>query len=276
MKITIAFAGVALLALVCPAMAQNSGGAATSGGATAQAPAPPPEMPPPAPPPEMPPPPPPPPPFMAGEGWYLGLGGGWAGLGAVKWDTNFGDFGELSGGGGGLVAGLAGYKFDHFRIEIEGGGDWHGSENLVFVGPVVNPLGTTGTTSSSSHSLDIYDVLFNAIYDVRFGERWFAPIGAGIGEGFSHFSYGNSNGVDFSISRNGFMWQAIAGLGYHISSNLDIFAEYRYRDLADNHTVTLPFTVLNPPIVATLTTHNLTENVAMFGLRWFVWSPPME
>jgi outer membrane protein OmpA-like peptidoglycan-associated protein len=60
------------------------------------------------------------------------------------------------------------------------------------------------------------------------------------------------------------MWQAIGGIAYDVSYNVDLFAEYHYRDLRNGP---------NDPAVP-YAAHNLTENAVMAGFRWYPQSAP--
>ncbi len=66
-------------------------------------------------------------------------------------------------------------------------------------------------------------------------------------------------------SQTAFQWQAIAGLAYSISPDVDLFGEYRYRSNETDANFGSSFTQIRP-----LHVNNVAENVAMLGLRWYL------
>lgn len=258
---TFALSSAATLSLSFAAHAQMSGGAA-SGGATSSAPAAPPAQ---TAPQETytpaPPPPPPPPPT---DGWYLGLGAGWDSPDDLKFGDILGNTGTLQRNDNILLAGAIGYRFPDMpiRLEVEGGYTWHDIHQIQFSG---GPAG--GTSASTSGHSDLGHVLVNAVYDIPLTDRWAVSLGAGAGGGFSDLSVNSSAlGISGSASKAGFMWQGIGGLTYKVAPNMDLFADYRYRDAMTSRDVTLN----NGDIVHV---HNTTENAVLVGLRWYLWSP---
>jgi opacity protein-like surface antigen len=248
----IALSGAALLALTISAAAQQSGGS-TSGGATTSAP---PEQP--APQPTYTPPPPPPAPMQpAAEyipgGWYVGIGGGWDGMNNIKFNDDLGNSGDLQTNDNPIVVAALGYRFpaSPFRVELEGGYDWH----------KLNRLDYDGASFAASGHANLGSALVNGIYDFQFAPRWALSLGAGVGAGFSDFSA--STPVTLSSSKTDFMWQGIGGLSYGLAPNTDLFVDYRYRDAMTSGNVT-------GAGGGVVHVHDVTENVVLAGLRWYV------
>jgi opacity protein-like surface antigen len=251
----IALSGAALLALTISAAAQESGGA-TSGGATSSAPSAPPEQP--APQPTYTPPPPPPSPMPpAAEyipgGWYMGLGAGWDALNNINFNDNLGNYGDLKTNDSALVIGSLGYRFpaSPFRVELEGGYDWH----------KLNQLSYDGVSVAASGHANLGSALVNGIYDFQFAPRWALSIGGGVGAGFTNFNA--STPVTLSSSKTDLMWQGIGGLSYSLAPNTDLFVDYRYRDAMSSGSVVGPSGNI-------IHVHDVTENVVLAGLRWYV------
>jgi opacity protein-like surface antigen len=249
----IALSGAALLALTISATAQESGGAA-SGGATSSAPSSPPEQP--APQPTYTPPPPaamPPTAEYIPGAWYLGLGAGWDEMSNINFNDNLGNSGDLKTNDNALVIGSIGYRFpaSPFRVELEGGYDWH----------KLNQLDYNGVSVAASGHANLGSALVNGIYDFRFAPRWALSIGAGVGAGHTDFSA--TTPVVIGSRKTDFMWQGIGGLSYSVSPNTDLFVDYRYRDAISSGNVT-------GPSGNVFHVHDVTENVVLAGLRWYV------
>src|ERR1700690_3795704 len=68
-------------------------------------------------------------PASAGEGWYLGLGGGWDQLNQINLTDPAATptTGSLKTNGGAIAIGTLGYKLPMLpvRLEVEAGYDWH-------------------------------------------------------------------------------------------------------------------------------------------------------
>ena len=247
---TIVLAGTALLSLSATAAAQDQSGGVTSGGATSSAPSAPPQQP--APPPQEAPPPAPPPAteYVPGA-WYFSLAGGWDGQNSIAVDNSAIGSGRLKTDNGPIVLGAIGYKFPTFpvRLELEAGYDWHSMSNLEFNGV------TRGSVSGHVH---LGSALVNAIYDIPLGSNWAVSLGAGAGAGFSNYHVTVPIVQDYS--KNGFMWQGIAGISYGISPQADIFLDYRYRNAMTSGSF------INGGNV--ITVHDISENAVLAGLRW--------
>ena len=202
-------------------------------------------------------------PAMAAEGWYLGLGAGWDQQNGVKLSSVPVPSAVVTSkaSSGALVAGSAGYAWDNgFRLEDEIG--WSGHNVKV-------PAGSAGGGYTS-----VETDMANLVYDIPLDEGWKLSIGAGIGAGKSRVhAYGpvGLGGVNFDIvngSRIGLAYQGIAGVAYSVSDDVDLFLDYRYRNIAVGN-IASGLTGVSPFKVG-----NITENAVMVGLRWFMTPPP--
>jgi len=196
------------------------------------------------------------PPAFAGDGWYLGLGAGWDGRNDVQVSDPLGS-GTLSTNDNALVIGSIGYKFPElpFRLETEGGYDWHNLRQFDFNGVSI---------PASGHS-NLGSAFLNAIYDIPIADRWAISLGAGAGASFADTAV-NSPIVTTSADTH-FMWQGIGGISYEVNPQIDLFVDYRYRDDMASRDITLPGG-------GVAHVGNVTENAVIAGLRWYVWAPP--
>ena len=246
---TITLSGVTLLALTVSAAAQETGSMTGSAPSAApEQPAPQPQY--------TPPPPPPPPPPPAAEyipgGWYIGAGAGWSGQNAIKWQDPFGNSGEIHAHNNPIVFGSIGYKLSDmpFRAEIEGGYTWHG----------LYGFDADGANFPSSGHANLSHVMVNGLYDFPIAPLWAITVGGGVGVGMADYLL--ETPVSGSLTKDGFMWQGIAGLTYNVAPDVDLFAEYRYRDAQTGGSLPIGGDVLH--------VHGLTDNVAVAGFRWYV------
>ncbi len=247
---TIALCGAALAAFTLSAAAQESGGG-TSGGAASSAPSAPAEQP--APPQTYtpPPPPPPPPPAYIPGGWYLGLGGGWDNRNNTQINDSLGNNGHLETNDNAIALGSFGYRLPQLplRLEFEGGYTWHDINGFV----------ENGTGFPAKGHANLGHALFNAVYDLPIAPRWALSVGAGAGAGFADYS---TNVIAGSLNKNGFMWQGIGGISYHLAPNIDLFTDYRYRDAQTGTSVNVAGDNVR--------IHGITENAVVAGFRWYL------
>ena len=199
-------------------------------------------------------------PAVAGEGFYVGLGAGWAGQSNI----NLSQLTPSLGGGqvttddGVLVAGSLGYKLPELpiRIEFESGYDFHSVSTIQF----------NGVSYSGSGHNDIASELFNAIYDFPVAPQWNISVGGGLGPGHVHFAPTiSSTGEELAaVDHWSLMWQLIGGVSYEVAPDADIFLEYRYRDARARATTFAPgFGITD--------SGETTENVVMAGARFYMW-----
>ncbi|MEI7791810.1 MAG: outer membrane beta-barrel protein, partial [Alphaproteobacteria bacterium] len=199
-------------------------------------------------------------PAMAGDGWYLGLGGGWDNQVGYRVKSTAG---ALAGGGAKInsqdsAIGVAsvGYKWaEGWRLENEFSFTQHDTS--------LNGTGAFNATGGNQITAD----MINLTYDIPLGDAWKFTLGGGVGVGGFRGSL-RSVGTSFDIFRGGhsaFQWQAIAGLAVSIAPDVDLFGEYRYRENETDGSFGSSYATLTPVRISTV-----QENVALFGLRWFM------
>ncbi|HEY2444586.1 MAG TPA: porin family protein [Rhizomicrobium sp.] len=202
-------------------------------------------------------------PASAGEGFYVGLGAGWDNQSNIRVDqlTPPPGSGEVSTKDGVIIAGTLGFKLPEWpiRLEFESGYDWHS----------VSTVQSGNQTFAGSGHANIASELFNAVYDfpvapafnlyggagLGVGHVWFAPNFADTGDNIAHTDHW------------GFMWQVLGGASFEIAPDVDLFADYRYRHVNAN-------VESFSPTLGPVATHNITENVVMGGVRFYMFPPP--
>ena len=164
-------------------------------------------------------------PALAGEGWYLGLGGGWdhqhsIGVDSVKLRL-LGHHGQI----GPATAASA-----RFRSATTG-------PTLAGVWKTNSP--TPSTTSQLAHGCwsaaggdQITSDMLNLVYDIPLGDTWKLSLGGGVGIGgfrgaLQHHRH------DLRLFRGGQIALPVAGHrrpAVAIAPDVDLFADYRYRE----------------------------------------------
>jgi opacity protein-like surface antigen len=201
-------------------------------------------------------------PAMAGDGWYLGLGGGYDQqngyrLQSVPAPGILNNKINAKDSAIGVVS--VGYKWDEgWRLENEFAFTQHDTS--------LNGTGSFAATGGSQISSD----MINLLYDIPLGDTWKFTIGGGVGIGGFRGAL-RTNGTSFDLFRGGhsaFQWQGIAGLSVSVAPDVDLFGEYRYRENETNGLFASSYTPLTPVRISAV-----SENVALFGLRWFMTPP---
>ena len=176
--------------------------------------------------------------------WYVGVEGG----GLLHEDMKF-DVGPstLSPGGratvdsktGFDVDGIVGYDFGMFRLEGEVGYKrdrvnsftTSASRTPAAVGGAGAPAGTYPDASGKNSALSF---MVNGLLDFGGEEGFSGYIGGGAGIARVKFAGYNVSGDDFlNDSDSKFAWQAIAGVRYPVSTNVDVGLKYRYFNVKD-------------------------------------------
>ena len=156
-------------------------------------------------------------PAHAGDGWYLGLGGGYDSMSSIHTSSATGPTSfDTKTQAGGIFAGTFGYGWaSGLRIEDEIAYDSHSvSKNSGFDG-----------------SARVESDMINLVYDIPLGDAWKISIGGGVGGGNARTNL-TVPGTAFtwaSQSHLSFEYQGIAGLAYSLSPDVDLFLDYRYR-----------------------------------------------
>ena len=107
--------------------------------------------------------------------------------------------------------------------------------------------------------------MMNLYYDFQGLGRWTPYIGAGVG--MANLDVSGVRPVDGSTldgSEWVYAYQGIAGVGYQLTNNLGLFADYRYLDTTEGNFKTTAGRELGT---------DFTEQRVMVGLRWFFGAP---
>ena len=197
-------------------------------------------------------------PALAGDGWYLGLGGGWDNQPGIRGTSVPAPalFNQKTSSSDSAIGAIAiGYKWaEGFRLENE----------VAFTQHDISVPGATGGNQ-------IISDMVNIAYDYPLDEVWKITVGGGLGIGGARGAL-RTNGTSFDILRgahSAFQWQLMAGLAASVAPDVDLFAEYRYRENETDHNFGSSYTNLTPIHVSAI-----QENVVMVGLRWFLTPPP--
>ena len=161
--------------------------------------------------------------FADTTGWYLGLGVGYDHLNPTHMTSTFPFSINVDSQASVIVVGSVGYKFDSgLRLEDEIGYDTH----------------DVSKTSGLTGSQDIKSDLINLIYDMPLSDQWSLSLGGGVGAGNVGEHLKEIAVPGFAFTRGShveFEWQAIAGLNYQLSDDLQLFADYRFRSAEADH-----------------------------------------
>lgn len=190
---------------------------------------------------------------LADEGWYVSGAGG----------LNFPLDSSIRGGGINNTA------------ELDRG--WGASGALGYKTPGGMRLeGELGYRTSEFDSLnnvavggdaDVWNLMANAIYDFDVGSSLYPYVGAGIGVARADWDTDAAvGGVQIDDDDMGFAYQAIFGLGYALSNQLTLTADYRFLGVPDLD--------LSSTAGARIDTEYHSHSL-MVGLR-FAFSPPPQ
>lgn len=153
------------------------------------------------------------------KGWYLGLGGGVSTQESADFTVTpalppTGAEGPVEFDTGWAVMGSVGYRWDsNWRFEFELAfrqTDWE-----------QKPAGTT------TGELTQFTQMVNMIYDFPLTDRTTLSVGAGLGGSLVALDADNLAGVSFDDDYV-LAGQLMAGLGYQITRQLELFVDYRY------------------------------------------------
>jgi outer membrane protein OmpA-like peptidoglycan-associated protein len=161
----------------------------------------------------------------SGEHFYI------QGFGGANWVDNI-DLVPTTGGPPGTiefdvgygVGGAVGYDFGQFRIE----GEIAYRDNDIDEGrdPSGSPFPASGDISALS-------LMANAYVDIATGSALTPYIGGGIGAGQVDLSGSTTTGSFIDDDGWGFALQGVAGAGYALSDNVEVFAEGRILTIFD-------------------------------------------
>src|SRR6185437_4171532 len=144
-------------------------------------------------------------PAQAGDGWYLGLGGGYDSMSSIHTSsplrsTTF----NTKTQAGAIIAGSFGYGWDSgLRIEDEIAYDSH----------------SVSKTSGFGGSASVTSDMLNIVYDIPLGDAWKISLGGGLGAGAARVHL-TVPGTAFTWAQErhmAFEYQGIAGVAYSLS-----------------------------------------------------------
>ncbi|HVV66184.1 MAG TPA: outer membrane beta-barrel protein, partial [Rhizomicrobium sp.] len=197
-------------------------------------------------------------PAHAAQGWYLGLAGGYDAQQNVHMvsvpdpTTNANAVAKDN-----AIGALSfGYGF---------AGGWRMENEIAYTSHDLTVGTSNGVDSITSD-------MVNLVYDIPLGDMWKLSLGGGLGIGSARFHVNTAppSAYDQVLGQHtAFQWQAIAGLAVSISPDVDLFGEYRYRSNSASANLPSSYAAISPVHVS-----DVTENVAMIGLRWFMTPPP--
>lgn len=127
-----------------------------------------------------------------------------------------------------------------------------------------NDIESVGT-SSATGDVTTWTPMLNLLYDFKGLGSWTPYVGAGVG--LAHIDISGArpvDGVTASGDEWGWAYQGIAGIGYQLTNNLGLFADYRYLDTSEVNFKTSAGKELGT---------DFTEHRVMVGLRWFFGAP---
>lgn len=174
----------------------------------------------------------------ADEGWYFGASVGYGAPGSSDVSVQGSAPREISGKGDWREAIAMGYDFaDGWRLEAEAAHRF-------------NDTGAIGGFEQSSSDFHMWSLMLNLFYDWN-PDGWYHPyLGGGLGFGgidaslqaldtgtvlpaFGNPAVSASNAVIANEQDVSFMWQFIAGVGWHLSDNWIFDTQYRYVSTGD-------------------------------------------
>lgn len=162
-------------------------------------------------------------------GFYVGLGGG---LNLLS-DSDFDILGSVNVDNdydpGFVISGTAGYDFGNVWKYggLRGEAELSYRENDI---DTHNVAALGGDQPGSTGEASTMAIMLNALHDFETGTRFRPYLGGGVGFAWNDLdNYGIRavpNVLDDDDS--GFAWQLIAGVGYDLTDNVVIAADYRY------------------------------------------------
>ncbi|RYE50364.1 MAG: porin family protein, partial [Rhizobiaceae bacterium] len=180
--------------------------------------------------------------FARDNTWYVGIEAG----AMLQEDLKF-DVGPspISPGGQAVVDnktgfdvdGIIGYDFGMFRLEGEVAYkqtrvteiDTTSSRTPALIGPPAGVGAPPGAYTEASGKNKALSFMVNGLLDFGGEDGFSGYVGGGAGVARVKFSGYNVSGDDFLNDEDSrFAWQAIAGVRYPVSTNVDVGLKYRY------------------------------------------------
>lgn len=192
-------------------------------------------------------------PVVDNSGFYIGVNGGLNLLARNNnnWDNGFlvvngvalvpvavnnvNNFWNYNTAGWNIGAAL-GYRYNNWRVELEGSYMQHSANNTWFGFNLNNAF----FGNFHTRNLDIVTVLLNGYYDFDMGNNFVPYVGLGLGWGQTQtrWNFGFANVVNpfaASWTRNGFAFQGVLGLDYKVTDNVRIGVSYHAVGLANGN-----------------------------------------
>ena len=202
-------------------------------------------------------------PALAGDGWYLGAGGGGIWPSQTNWTvpvtTESGHY-TFNATGAGLAD--VGYKWTNgFRLEVE----YQFADLPTNTITEVSPL--PGSSALHGH-LTTNTFYANAAYDFAFSGGWGATVGGGVGEALTNaHATIVASGDSASGNKSVLAWQADAGIIRELCPNVDLQLDYRYQSISQAH-------YFIAAIPGNFDSAAINSSSVMLSLRWYLESPP--
>ena len=192
-------------------------------------------------------------------GWYVGIegGGNWIDDTDVRFDSIGGPPGSPSGASfetGWAALGTVGYGWNAVRIELE----------LGYRANDIERFFNGKQRSSTVGEFNEFSQMLNVVYDWHASERISLSLGAGAGGDDILYENGATHGFVIDDSDWVFAWQALAGVNYSLTPNMDLFLAYRYFNATEPQ-----FTELSLASAPHDDTYDdVTKHTATVGLRY--------
>src|SRR6266550_6467601 len=196
-------------------------------------------------------------PAAAGDGWYLGLGAGWSKMDELKYQRAI-PGGKFKFDDAARFDAAAGYKWaSGLRLELEDGyASYKVSSATTPAGALI--AGATGHVSVGT-------VMGVVAYDIPIAPEFAFTIGAGAGAGRVLAAYRDPTETNRK-GKTAFAYQAIAGIIWSVSSQVDLQLDYRYVSVAKTtHAFNSPVGVA----AGTVSYGNANAHNIMLNIRWF-------
>ena len=160
----------------------------------------------------------------AQNGFYAGVEGGLSWVQGVHvfetrnaGVTTFQD--HISFNTGWAVLATAGYEWDQWRLEAEGGYRQNDMDKISI---------NTGLVSTNVDNFSEFTLMANLIYDIPLNQRLSLSVGGGVGADRASFDWPGFGANGLKDDQWRFAWQLIAGANYSLSSESELFVDYRF------------------------------------------------
>lgn len=207
------------------------------------------------------------------DGWYLSIGAGANWVSGIDPLTRNGDTMDTEFEAGWALHGSVGYDFmdSPVRLEVEFA---HRANDIEEIFESPNG-GTPLTHDNILGDLTQSSAMLNLLFDINIGESADLTLGGGVGLARADIEArsGPILITDSDSDELSFAYQGIAGLGFDIGDQTQLFLEYRYFANHGQNVVTYP-----PPNLPLTDEGDFDNHTASVGLRFFFDEPeaPVE